>query len=56
MMADDWLDYHVSDEELEEITLRARDAEITRMHPGPAFLIGALLAVLLVLGLVAASL
>lgn len=55
-MSDDWLDYRVSDDELEEIVLRVRDAEITRMHPGPMFLSGALLAVLLVLGLVVASL
>lgn len=55
-MASDWLDYHVSDDEVDEAVLRARDAEITRMHPGPAFLIGALLAVLVVLGLVAVSL
>lgn len=52
----EWLLWSLPEEELTELLLRAEEAEITDMHPGPVFLLGALTALVLALGLLVASL
>lgn len=43
--SDPWLVWSIPEEERAEILLRAEEAEITQMPPGPVFLVGLILAV-----------